>query len=446
MDDFSVPQTMGVNNASAMPPVIRQEPIPATVASTPAAPAPIPVTPTFTPAPATPVSEPPPASSVPTAKILLAVIPFFAFVVTGIISYRLINQKQPAKYLSRASETTVSSATSQNLEIAKKTLDWIDKQKNETGRYAFAKYSPESTGGASSHIDNRVGIDVIYARFKYWQRTKDENTLKKLKADLTTYNNRKIVQKIQNSFWNCKLMSEISSEKLLDQASRNMAKRICDRSTSFASRIKNNGPMEENFKPTEFIDDVDLTTAFSQRKNASVPPEINPSDQSLTEYAVFSSDFSAKFVWKKINNYLLIAKSLFNAAFSSYISTRRQADAFIDGECNLGIAALDLYKSTNEEKYLTFAKDLFKEDLIGKISILKKDNASEQISCALFSEQLFRATKDNRYKEARAEMLQTLLINNYDETDGSFVNKFGSSTVKLTRDNAWASVIFGEPL
>jgi hypothetical protein len=117
MDNFSVPSgslppippTVGNNNMPVAPPVIQQAPPPVTPPQTPT---PAPTTaptqaPLPTPTTTTTVSS---GSSVPVAKILLAVIPFFAFVVTGAISYTLMNQKAPVKYLSRASELSPSAA------------------------------------------------------------------------------------------------------------------------------------------------------------------------------------------------------------------------------------------------------------------------------------------------------------------------------------------------
>lgn len=397
MDNFSVPSgslppippSMGNNNAVVAPPVIQ---------------------------PTSPLVAPPPMPTqtpTPTAKILLAVIPFFAFVVTGAISYRLMNQPRPVKYLSRASAPTSAPITLLNQQIAKKTIDWLDKQKDEKGLYFLSRSYPNENSTKQIKGDGRIGIYPLWAKFLFWQKTKDKEVGESMKANLNLFDNNE-QRYFQPEFWSCKILYDLFLDTNLSSETKLKTKTLCERAQYYVEIIKKDG----------YLWSDTIITPVPEN-----PQNLDNSKVDLSKFSAYASDFSTRYLWDKNTNNLTIAKTLFNLSAASYES--QKSKGFVPGGCVLGIAAIDLYKSTKEEKYKKFSADLF-----DKISQQKPIALFDKITCGEWSQHLYNLSHETKYQKRKEKIMQDLINNHYDRAVGAFYTPYGNNRFFEIRENS----------
>ncbi len=379
------------------------------------------------PSPLPPESPPPTSSSVPLTKILMGLIPLFAFIVTGVISYSIVNNRnRPTTYQSKASEITPSAAlvsqTPINFDIAmvKKTLDWLETQKNENGVYYLSEMPYSDTDKSTRRIDGRAGVYAIWGKFNYWQKTNDATVLSGIQTDLATYNNPQKIKTFQPDFWSCKLLYDLSQESSLKDAAKN----LCWRSAIVIEDLSTDNMISEN-TVIKTIPAVDLNTVFSSQSDTQPTPEEKATfNAKFNQYASLSSDFSAKYLWANNQKNMEVAKALFNLAANIYAKYR--TFGFLGGACPLGQAALDLYSSTSDTKYLNFAQEVFKHEA----------SLEKQIVCGIFASNLNKAKPSDIYQQTVAKIVNNAGLNSYDATSGAFFSGSRDNQIRTIRDNS----------
>ena len=241
--------------------------------------------------------------------------------------------------------------------ISKKTLDWLDNQKDERGFYYssigcssdFKCNNPE-LAGTSGH----EGMPVLWARFKYYQQTKDLNELEKLKIDINNYVKGVETMEVQNDFWNCKLMYELWSSDVFDNDTKENIDKLCWTSTYLDnSDIESFAAINKEGK---------WLRTFTKVKN--VAPEITLTDPSNIEienlkddmvlkhadyYASYISDFVARYEWKNNQDDLSLAKSTFNRVVSAYYSYKTELTS--SGMCAFGVSSMRVDNKERRELY-----------------------------------------------------------------------------------------------
>lgn len=304
-----------------------------------------------------------------------------------------------------------------NLEIAEKVRDWLNMQRDKQGVY-FHNQKCQSGKDCETLPSNISGMAVIWGYFKHFQTTGSEKSLKFIRRDLNTYTDREKVEVIQNDFWNCKLMYEMAQSDLFSESERKQIRSIC-----FNSGYADLEKLSEKQDSVSYI-----------------------------KYPSFSSDFSAKYLWRKEESDLDKAEFYLERADDLYNERLKDGGKAVTklDKCLLGVAFLDFYRISQES-----------EELNRAIEIWNKNKSEQPVGllgkavCTLFDKQLFRVTNDDKYLAAEENLVNSIITEsfNYDgypahfDGDGSFITiepKGKKEANKSIRENGLVLGILSE--
>jgi len=297
-------------------------------------------------------------------------------------------------------------------EISTKVLAWLTTQKNEKGVYNLGQLCQIDGKCELLGVDNRCGLSAIWGRFKNFEKTNKPEELELIQKDLTTYTDPSKVPFLQNNFWNCKLMYEMWQSNLFPPEEKEKIEKICWQ--GLYPRDEGNPSVGPNLKEV-----------LETKRFYGIPPTVlSDKGGELTEYAAYTSDFAARYLWKKDEKDLRRAESFFNKAISLYSSERQ--NHYIIGRCVLGIASLDIYLATSDPEYFDFAKSFWGMEEVGKICLSGNEVVSpnrceesllDQATCGLFAQNLYDLTKDEKYKDFKTKVVEKLIKKSWDGKD-----------------------------
>jgi hypothetical protein len=373
---------------------------------------------------------------------LLCVIIFLVSVFTGKLGFnKKIDQQDEQERRSNSSQKTSSSGYSlQGMfnknsqkkrelftpeyarDAAYKILSWM----NKTRLYNVRLENPSSTGEficnggyaagenctgknqcAIRMVANNVGLISTWAHYKYYEHVeRNPAVLSIVENDLKAYANMKKISSIQPAIWNFKLIYELWSGQELNDQQKKLAWDVLYRMQHDPSIID---PIE---KQVASLTSPPQTLTFESAA---------PYENSLTEkdnlYSIFSSEYTYSYQFvrdTKVENdqqYLNIATELYNQAMKRYMKSN--GDSAVFNPYYFGIAALDLYKITGEDVYLSTASRLADRHL--------NDECSRQMTlCAsriYFYHELLKINPKQEYIQVRNSLLQQLLSQSYDSED-----------------------------
>ncbi|MCJ7739832.1 hypothetical protein MUP32_00760 [Candidatus Microgenomates bacterium] len=370
----------------------------------------------------------------PKQFIVLPAMIFF-FIVWLIVINKKPAGNQPV-ITSRISPSALLTAvptktTTDKLEIAQRVIKWLSKQETSDGAYYLNRIILPNQQTVTATRDRRVGVNVLWGKYKYWQKTKDPKMLVELSKELNTLEDKKLTPLFQPDFWSCRFLYEIWTDKDIGQDMKDQADSLCSRASFVipaASELLTYQDKEANFQSV-FSPSEDKITLSSKE-------EIDLGKKSY-QYPAFSSDFAAKYMWHNNENDLRTVKALFNLAVEVY---QKQLQAgVIRNECVLGIASLDLYRQTNDSKYLSFAGDIYSNDILaGKRNLFRK------IACYFFVEDMNAIRPNAKYSIFKNKLLGNIMSENYDAVSGSFFSDITGARLYETRDNALMLKILSE--
>lgn len=297
------------------------------------------------------------------------------------------------------------------LYIANSISNWLPQMRSNNGIYYFMSSCNDSNQCEADGTDNRASAPIIWARFKIYQKTHDQALLNEIEKDFTTYNNPQVVQLLQNDFWNCRFLYDLSQSTALTQIFKLHAKNLCERGQYFPTDVDE---LTQQLKSGS-TPEADLTAT---QKGVKFNSKLSADDINFSRYSANSSDFSAKYLWFKNPDDLAFAKMFFTKAALSYISLKNKKTDINEDRALFGIAAYDLYEASNSNSYLDFAKYITTEqNQYGCQSVMGCTNYSMLLN------NLYTKTKDASYKTREQEMLTSLLNQGYDSSGFSGYKK-----------------------
>lgn len=319
-----------------------------------------------------------------------------------LLSLSAANQKTVTTQSKAGSNPPVGSTTLSNLEIAGKTISCLSGLKDENGLYLVSeKCSSDGIcrkAGASS-----TGPRPIWALFKYYQKTQAANILNIIKSDLVTNTTKPV--SIQNDSLNCKLMADLYESSFFSATDREMIKKIC-LSGAYGPQVEIEG--------RRLVANKDYVFNFNTVKSArdvgakSATSIITNNDLSSAGFQV--SDLVGRNKFTQNLEDIDLAKSVFKKAAGIYAGN--VLDSSINsGVCMLGTAAVDLYKATSGVEYLNFATYVWDKENISPSNFYA---LTAKADCGLFASALFSVTRDQKYKTAKDQFVESLKNNNFD--------------------------------
>jgi len=146
-----------------------------------------------------------------------------------------------------------------------------------------------------------------------------------------------------------------------------------------------------------------------------------PYEGELTErdnlFSIFSSEYTASFLFirdskvEKEQPYLNIATELYNQAMRRYIKSN--GDSTLFNPYYFGVAALDLYRITGNDDFLTTASRLADRHINDECS----NNMTLCASRVYFYHELLKVNAKQEYMQVRNELLQKLFTQSFDSED-----------------------------
>ena len=330
--------------------------------------------------------------------LLLAVVLFYGFN-TGRFDF-LKNKTQ--KQVSVQSEEEKIKRTDYT-EVARKTLDWIDKQRNESGWYILGKTCGQKDCEQvmdDKEVGNKDGLIATWARLNFYEQHQDPKDLEIVKKDIDLFYEKYKNDDLKDSLWICKITYEMAQSKYLDQAQKDKLKELCLKKDiiSFDNQVweKEKKDLGENndFKKGMsfsyyFIEFIDLYYKFGD-----------------------ISDIFYKYKFTNDAGYLKSTKE----NLIKITGDINDENLNLSNRCLLGVGAIDLYKLSKSRSDLDYA-----------VSVYDKVFGDEQLAfdpfCGLLIKGIYEVTSDNKYLIV-LEKNNKVLIENYNlyKIDSFFVS------------------------
>lgn len=402
--------------------------------------------PTSTPVAPTEQNFPPKNSGLKFVTIFLAVI------IVIVVAMLFV----PDKYFNKIKKTTTPKMTPtpgalSNQEIAKITLDWLDKQRDDRGiYYAQVRCNTSAEGKTTcdqidkAGVSGHEGLAAIYARDKEYLKTKKQTDLDILLKDINNYSDENKIKWVQNDFWNCKFMYDMWQDNIFNEEQKQKIDKICWTSGYILPPEIEFGLYDGMYQTRikEEVPEVNLTG----EGNKPIAGENEENfKQFISEYSSYPSDFAVRYLWKHNEKDLKIAKIYFNKVAGYYFQNKPAFNG--NNICLLGISSLDMFLATQDKKYSDFAEQIYVANLENNLS----NPQYIRPICVFFSQQLFNQTKNEKYKNTRSTLTKSYVNNYFDyksynnfTNEGNFssVNDDGSlGLTKKTRDNGLFSIL-----
>ncbi|HLL60709.1 MAG TPA: hypothetical protein VK338_03250, partial [Candidatus Nitrosocosmicus sp.] len=295
---------------------------------------------------------------------------------------------------------TIERSIPVTISTARIILDWIDKQKGNDGRYFYGLLCSSPTQCDKQIIDNRIALATTWARYTYYKQTNDPQDLTIIRKDLETLTNPQITEVIQNDFWNCKLMYDMYQSNIFNTTEKERIKQICLKSSNF--------PLDEMNvdDPNKVVPESNQANIDKVMRNQVISYDESKTNGEFSVYATAASDKAIKYLWHKNNLDLKAAQIYFNKALALYSNKKTEIG---DQSSLLGIAAIDLYKVTNDNKYISLAHYMYKNT-----SQTMCTTSNGCVGVLFLSHDLNNLIKDVKYQNFAAQSRGYLIDNRFD--------------------------------
>ncbi len=307
-------------------------------------------------------------------------------------------------FLNRSSATaTPGVAQLSSNDVSRKVLDWLQKQKNQSGVY-FGQVVCNGSQCQQPVESNQSGVEPMWSRYINYKKNHQASDLQILTSDINVYSDRKIVARLQNRFWDCKLMYEMWKDSMFTEDQKNKIKSICYDNQPF--------PPPDNAPDTASVDFSKIT------QGQTISSDLNVTSDNLTDFAVMASDFATRYMWDNNQGNLKVAQEYFKYAVVAYTKLTAPDTA----TPLLGIAAFDIYKASNDKQYLDFANYIF-----DKVAAQQCDSIEECTYMISFAKFLNALSPQQKYNDYMTSSKDILMSQGFDYSGyGAYKNGFGA--------------------
>lgn len=372
-----------------------------------------------------PSSLPPKGPSLRISKKLLlivgGVIVLFLIVLVIILLVRHASSNSSQMSANEQQIGVNKDKSADNDYMAAQLMTWLNKQKMSDGRYGFAQICTSKTDCQPLVADNRLGPQVAWGEFMYYKKHPSLALLSNINAVITTYTNNSVVSTVQNNFYNCKLMYQLWRNNLFTGLQKRQIQTLCTRSQQY--------PLN-NYDGMDTVNDAQAIQIMQQSGNtASAAALPSPLDADSFISAVTAvSDLATIAKWNNDDASYRLALLYFEDSLSAY---NQNAASFHDAQPLLGIAALDLYAKRGKSAYLSYAKNIFKQNNNEKCGAL-----DHCVNTLLLARQLYNVTHNMNYRYYAIAAIRIAGQTLFDGS-GAFLGKqFGVNAFYITGTRA----------
>ena len=295
-------------------------------------------------------------------------------------------------------------------EVARKTLDWIDKQRNESDWYILGKMCLKNdceTVVDDKEVGNKDGLIATWVRLNFYEQHKDPIDLEIVKKDIDLFYEKYKDDDLKDALWVCKTAYEIAQSKYIDQSQKEKLKELCVNK--------------------EILEIEKVNTYWDDRYEAFA--DLKPLNKDWNYYRinlryfddVFGSvsDLVYKYKWTGDKNYLTMSDKYIESQKDLILHDRGMLFENIQNTCLLGLSVMDRYELAGENK-----NDL--DLVVGWYQELKNNEKTNLLNspiCGLLAKRMLDVTREDVYLDDFESISKALLLNNEREERGT--NKEG---------------------
>lgn len=309
-----------------------------------------------------------------------------------------------------------------NLEIAKKTLDWLEKQKDKRGVYGENEMC-ENNVCTDSTSSNRSGFSVLDGKVKYKKFNKS------ITDDLNKYANKDVVQVIQSNYLICNYLYDLYSYPNDNDEVKNLTEKIC---FDVQYELATQEDWDSIYKKESVVDTNSLLNKDLQKLNEILVENKATSSNTvdnfniIKNYGYFVSEFATRYKWRgKDEDYKGFVVSL-NRFLDLY---GNENNKFNEGEgCGLALGLIDMGESkqvSELKKYgeLVYSKEVIHQDI-------NKMTVRQMLTCGLLADKM----KDKRMVN---NFVNKIITNFYNKDKGCVSQQSLGSVINVydVKDN-----------
>ncbi|MEI8067770.1 MAG: hypothetical protein WCG91_02320 [Candidatus Shapirobacteria bacterium] len=321
---------------------------------------------------------------------------------------------------------TSSPVTLTEAEVVKKTIKWLDGQRNDMGLYPHSCVctTKECIACVKNDISWREGPFMIWGRYKYYQKTGNISDLTKINQELEILSKKPM----QFEDWNCRILLDLWNNNKLSKETKQKVVNLC----------ANDGRVSVNIDFIKNLDQIDSDINIDDiNENISkiMSNQLIVIDKNLYNSDILKTNFSKNsfFTSENIAKKIILSKndktnevklsdsnnikSPFKFALYGYSLLNSTPSVY--NNAVLGIAALDMYHYYNDKVYLDLAQHLYSQS---KTLEVKSDYFGLMYQSFFLTE----LNKENKQKENDDQIGKnmTVLINNfYNKNLNAFMNR-----------------------
>lgn len=320
-------------------------------------------------------------------NILILTVTVLVLIFLG-LTVAFLTRKSDVK-LQNKTEEVVKRADYTN--VARKTLDWIDQQRNESGWYILGKTCGQQDCERVEDdvsLGNKDGLIATWARLNFFEQHGDAKDLEIVKKDIDIFWDKYKDDNLKDSLWICKITYEMAQSKHLDQAQKDKLKELCLKKEIISfdndawKREKNN-----------LIKNNDFNKGMSFPYYFLVFHGIYPNFGNV-------SDIYYKYKFTNSLSYFRTAKEELAQMTDSINS-----EIGVSNQCLIGTGALDLFRLSKSKDNLDYAITIYNK--------VKEDEQTVFVPfCNFLIKELYVVTNDNQYL-INLEKNNSALVENY---------------------------------
>ena len=340
---------------------------------------------------------------------LPALVTVMCIMISVVLGLVWLNQNNKNTKNKKTGQTGNTERTDYSV-VARKTLDWIDKQRNDSGWYILERGCDFDKKTCDTVWDNtegnKDGLVDTWARFNFYQQTKNQKDLEIVKSDIDKFY-EKYPNGVDNALWICKLTYDMWKSDEFDQTTKDKLEKIC-----FGSKLANQSGLYK-----------------TRTDNNKIKTEINSNNNVLSSwngYSLLLRGFDAyladptslvyRYLWKNDVTYLDAAKKYF---YEIKYEVDNGGGFSTEDKCLVGLSALDIYEADKQEGYfLEYGEGLYDK----LITNADKPRSVSSPICGLFAKKMYSLTNDEKYLK-NLEFISNVLVKFNSDTE---TNKIAS--------------------
>ena len=322
------------------------------------------------------------------------------------------------KQTNKSSSTTSTTIELRNIEISKKLITWLDKQKDTRGVYSENEICKNDicVSGSSS---NRSGFSVLDGKIAYEKKFNENIT-----RDLSKYVDKSVVQVIQGNYLICNFLYDLHNHPDVNDDIKNLTENIC-------FGIKYELGSQEDYDAIFNSENVEDTTSLlnkSLQKIKEISAGKTTSDTSYRpdiykNYGFYVSEFATRYDWKdKDEDYRGFLVTL-NQFLEEYNDSNNK---FKEGEeCGLALGLVTMGETKQITDLKNYGETIYFQKIINKDT--NEMTLGQLLTCGLLAEKMNDdATKVN--------FINTIVTNYYDEDKGCIGQQNKGNISKVTNN------------